>query len=238
MNVLIDYNNIDQVTRNRGLIYVAERIANTLGPHVVGKYRRLLLRLYDGWYSSQTPTPLAQRIAVEIQRDFPKIVTVPNSSASPVKAVVAAEMAYSLHCDPQAHIWHTFRQRSGQANMGCEQPASVGCITSPCALANLPIFFGRGRCPSSSCTVTTEDLIVRNEQKLVDSMILTDLLSMHLVNSEELVVVSSDDDLWPGIRLVLQRGHKVFHIHTRPTHRTPKFYLGRIATGSYTQLNL
>jgi len=83
MQVIIDYNNIDPRTRRRGLKYVAQSIAHCLGSVAVGKYRRLHLRFYDGWYQVQTPTQLAQTTAAELQRDFPIIVTVPRQVDNP-----------------------------------------------------------------------------------------------------------------------------------------------------------
>lgn len=238
MQVIIDYNNIHPTVRRRGLKYIAEEIARTLGAPAVGKYRRLHLRLYDGWYKVQNPTQLAQTTSAEVQREFPTTVTVPSASGQPVRAVVAAEMAYSLHCDPNNHIWHTFRPRSGQANVTCNSPVSAGCVSPACMLSALPRFFSSQQCPEASCTLTTEDLIVRNEQKLVDSMMATDLMSLHLSSHEELVVVSSDDDLWPAIRLLLHRGHTIYHIHTKPTRTTPAFYSQRVPASQYIQLHL
>lgn len=86
--------------------------------------------------------------------------------------------------------------------------------------------------------MTTEDLIVRNEQKLVDSMMATDLMSLHLSSQEELVVVSSDDDLWPSLRLLLHRGHTIYHVHTKPNRPTPTFYTQRVPARQYIQLHL
>ena len=238
MQVIIDYNNIHLTVRRRGLKYIAEEIARTLGATAVGKYRRLHLRLYDGWYRVQNPTPLAQTTSAEVQRDFPTTVTVPVSGGQPVRAVVAAEMAYSLHCDPNTHIWHTFRPRSGQSNVACNTPTSAGCVSQSCVLSALPRFFSSQQCPDTNCSITPEDLIIRNEQKLVDSMMATDLMSLHLSSQEELVVVSSDDDLWPAIRLLLHRGHTIYHIHTKSTHITPSFYSQRIPVSQYIQLHL
>jgi uncharacterized LabA/DUF88 family protein len=238
MYVIIDYNNIHPTVRRRGLRYIAEGIARTLGATAVGKYRRLHLRLYDGWYRVQTPTHIAQTTSAEVQRDFPTTVTLPSANGQALRAVIAAEMAYSLHCDPSTHIWHTFRPRSGQANITCNAPASAGCVSPSCVLSPLPRFFSSRHCPDTTCTLTTEDLIVRNEQKLVDSMMATDLMSLHLSSHEELVVVSSDDDLWPVMRLLLHRGHMIYHIHTKPTRTTPSFYSQRIPASKYIQLHL
>lgn len=238
MYAIIDYNNIPPALRRHGLRYIAESIVLTLGAAVIENHRHLHLRLYDGWYKVQTLTQLAQTTSAEVQKDFPTTITVRSTNGQAVRAVVAAEMAYSLHCDPGTHIWHTFRPRSGQANVTCNAPASAGCASSSCALSALPRFFSSQQCPNATCTLTTEDLIVRNEQKLVDSMMATDLMSLHLSSHEELVVVSSDDDLWPSIRFLLHRGHKVFHIHTKPTRKTPPFYSQRIPASKYIQLHL
>lgn len=237
MQVVIDYNNIPPLTRSRGLRYIAEQIARCLGPSAVGKYRRLQLRFYDGWYQLQTLTHLAQTISAEMQQSFPLMVTLPSSGTN-VRAVVVAEMAFSLHCDPHVHIWHTFRQRIGQANVMCKLPPTAGCVANPCTLASLPSFFSQHRCPGVNCTLTTEDLIVRDEQKLVDTMMVADLLSLHLTSTEELVIVSSDDDLWPAMRLLLHRGHTLYHIHTNPVRSTPPFYLTRVSPSNYIQLHL
>jgi len=66
----------------------------------------------------------------------------------------------------------------------------------------------------------------------------TDLMSLHLLSREELVVVSSDDDLWPALKLLLQRGHTVYHIHTKPSRTTPTFYSQRVSKSQYIELNL
>jgi len=238
MQVIIDYNNIRAAVRKRGLKYIAEEIALRLGESAVGKYGRLHLRLYDGWFSSQNPTQSAQTTSAEVQRDFPTVVTVPSTNGKVVRAVVAAELAYSLHCDPNNHIWHTFRQRVGQANVTCKSPVSSGCRSKTCALASIPTFFSNKQCPEAGCLVTPENLLVRNEQKLVDSMMATDLMSFHLSSQEELVIVSSDDDLWPVIRLLLHRGHTIYHIHTIQNRFTPVFYSQRVPANNYIQLHL
>lgn len=238
MQVITDYNNIPDAIRRRGLKYLAERIALCLGPTAVGKYRRLHIRLYDGWYQVQRLTHLAQSTSAEMQKEFPTTITLPSQHGTAVRAVVAAEMAYSLHCDPTTDIWHTFRPRSGQANVGCKSPSSAGCTSSDCVLSGLPRFFSTRQCPETSCTISTEDLIFRDEQKMVDSMMATDLMSLHLMSNEELVVVSSDDDLWPALRLLLQRGHTVYHIHTKTSRPMPTFYTKRIPKTQYIQLHL
>ena len=57
--------------------------------------------------------------------------------------------------------------------------------------------------------------MAREEQKLVDSMLVVDLVHFAETTDEPLVVVSADDDLWPGIRFVLLRGANVIHVIPR-----------------------
>ena len=54
--------------------------------------------------------------------------------------------------------------------------------------------------------------MARAEQKLVDSMLVVDLTHFADTTDQPLVVVSADDDLWPGIRFVLLRGARVIHV--------------------------
>ena len=238
MHVVVDYNNVDGHIRRNGVKYLAERIARCLGSNVLAGHRRLSLRLYDGWYRVQSLTQLAQTVSADIQNTFPITVSLPAGKGQTVTAIISAEMAFSLHCDPNNHIWHTYRPRSGQSNITCKRPASAGCTSSNCILAVLPQFFAQQKCPNPSCTITPQDLIVRNEQKLVDTMMSTDLISRHLSSPEELVIVSSDDDLWPIMRLLLQRGHKLYHIHTKLHRTTPPFYARSVPQGQYIQLSL
>ena len=58
-------------------------------------------------------------------------------------------------------------------------------------------------------------MLAREEQKLVDSMLVVDLVHFAETTDEPLVVVSADDDLWPGIRFVLLRGANVIHVIPR-----------------------
>ena len=78
-------------------------------------------------------------------------------------------------------------------------------------------------------------VLERAEQKLVDSMITIDLVHLAEATSQCLVVVSADDDLWPGIRFVLLRGAQVVHVVPRRGGSAPERYR-RLKTGKYTQV--
>src|SRR5208282_577710 len=67
-------------------------------------------------------------------------------------------------------------------------------------------FFLVGKCPDSSCARTAEQFLKRSEQKLVDTMIVSDLIHLASTGESAIAVVSSDDDLWPGMLMAMSKG--------------------------------
>ncbi len=89
----------------------------------------------------------------------------------------------------------------------------------------------------ASCGVTGEAALSKWEQKLVDTLLVTDLLHLAHTSAEPVAVVSTDDDMWPGIRLALLKGVQVVHIHPVPGRGTPTHYIVSLPTG-YSQVTL
>ena len=224
------------VVRNRGVTFVVDRILAALGYQHLHTSSHIQFRLYDGCYDNRTPTRRAQQVSAELLANFPLTRTVTNGS-TPVTFVVNAELAYSLRIDPSTHLWHTFRQRGYPTDMVCRHPTTAGCTNSPCALASMHSFFHNQACPTSGCAVVPDLLIFRNEQKLVDTMLAADLFFLHLQKASRVAVVSSDDNMWPAIKTVLDLGMTVLHVHTLPGRTTPLIY-SRGPRPSYTEMNL
>lgn len=63
--------------------------------------------------------------------------------------------------------------------------------------------------------------MTRVEQKLVDTMLVADLIHLAINGEMTIAVVSSDDDFWPGILSAMTLGAHVVHIGTKyaPSHR-------------------
>ena len=76
---------------------------------------------------------------------------------------------------------------------------------------------------------------MREEQKLVDSMLLIDLVHLAQTTTDPLVVVSADDDLWPGIRFVLLHRTRVIHVIPSRGNAVPDTYRS-LRTPTYTQV--
>ena len=236
MDVLVDYNNVREVDRRRGVVFVVDRIVQSLGPEHLRQSKRVAVRLYDGWYENQTLTRKAQEIAAQVLANTPTAFTLGDGSTQ-TKIVVNIELAYSLKSAPAQHIWHTYRPKNCPGDISFRQPAAAGCKNPNCPLLATYRFLKDRCCPMSGCRITPEAFLYRSEQKLVDTMIAADLFAVHLQSSRKVAVVTSDDDLWPPIKLLLQLGVQVFHIHTIPNRRTPAMYC-RDAGTDYIQLEL
>jgi len=179
MEILVDYNNVLEADRRRGIVYFVDKLMGTIGPDRFGSRSRANIRLYDGWYELQSLTRVAQETSADLQANLPRTVRLQSNGVSKT-LIVNAELAYSLRSDPTVHLWHTFRPKNPQSNISCRQPQEAGCTMAACPLSPMSSFLSTRACPEPACGVKPADFVVRNEQKLVDTMIASDLFSLHL----------------------------------------------------------
>ena len=214
MIILIDYDNLDQLERRRGILHVISRLLDVLGSRRRVWERRVDCRLYGGWLDEGASSRSAESLVPDLRRDFPR--SVPVTGAGFRSVLVHVELARSLACDPTVVLTHTYRRRSFPRSLRCEAAPFPGCaIPSACPVAGLDPFIRNGRCPIDDCPAEPRTVLARAEQKLVDSMLVIDLVHFAETTDQPLVVVSADDDLWPGIRFVLLRGARVIHVIPR-----------------------
>jgi hypothetical protein len=81
------------------------------------------------------------------------------------------------------------------------------------------------------------DLLSRPEQKMVDTLLVTDLVYLSLTEKSAIAVISNDDDMWPGIRQALLNGSTIIHVHPIPGRATPTHFMIQLPAG-YTQATL
>lgn len=97
-------------------------------------------------------------------------------------------------------------------------------------------------CAVAGCGSTVGDVLVRDEQKMVDTLLVADIaLHTFATGASDLVVVSSDIDMWPGVLLAVQAGCHVTHIHTKSGWRTQGHLmrtLNRSTGRAYRQLTV
>lgn len=92
-------------------------------------------------------------------------------------------------------------------------------------------------CPTPKCTVELDKVLLRAEQKLVDTMLVTDLIHYSMHQKETIVVVTSDDDVWPGIHSAIVHGANIHHVQTIPGRVTPTYY-SKLVSGTYHQYTM
>ncbi len=235
MRVLVDYDNLDLMMRRRGVREVINRVLDTLGAKHLGGERRIECRLYGGWFERTTLSRNAQRVTADLRRQFPIRMTVAIPGGNRDRTIlVHADLARSLICDPQVAMTHTYRRRSLPPGLGCATVPFADCaMPTRCPIASLSPFMRDGRCPVEACNVAPGSILTRPEQKLVDSMLVVDLVHLALETKEPIALVSADDDLWPGISYALLRGARIVHVMPRHGRSRSEPYQG-LTTATYS----
>jgi uncharacterized LabA/DUF88 family protein len=222
LQILVDYDNLIPLHKSRGLATIATQILGILTPSDFPQnVSNVRIRLYGGWSDQTGNSRRAQMLSAEIQASFPTVLPVSSAAGS---LIVNMELAMSLLITPQELLMHTYRIRSYPSDLHCADPGDHGCGDVSCPIKHVFNFINIGRCSKPNCTMQPSNLIYRGEQKLVDTMLATDLFYLCMDGAAPLIIVSSDDDFWPTIRTVLALGSKVVHIHTKPNRRTPQHY--------------
>lgn len=214
MQVLVDFDNLDRTTRQNGTVYIADRVFESLTP-ILAAGHRLDLRLYGGWDQGGTLTPRAQRLHAEVTDSFPRAFNL-TSVSPPAPIVTTASLAGSLLMEPAVPLLDTYRLRPPARRMFCDSPAEHGCTNSACPLVPVAQFITARNCPAAGCPIEFETIVTgHSEQKVVDTAIVGDLIHLAVDQEKEIAVLSSDDDIWPGIAGAMHRGAFVYHIDAR-----------------------
>lgn len=207
LNILIDHDNLSIGVRNKGSLYIVDRILSMLPASLTDTISRAECRFYGGWFIGPHLTKRAQLLGAELAKDFP-------ATMMSRRIPVAAELARSLLIDPSNDLRNTYRERQGAPTVTCRHPVNQGCSVSDCPMAALTVALKENRCPVVACLVRPRELLERNEQKLVDSMMVVDSLFASQTRQQSVALVSSDDDLWPSVHSLLAGGHNIYLVHT------------------------
>lgn len=228
MIVLVDYDNLR--LRQRGLLYLVKQLIERVGVSWSSRETSIRCRLYGGWYDGARLSKRAQRLVPEMKAQFPRRMSV-SVKRRVVPVLVTMEFAESLVGD-EIKLTHTYRPRSLPPDIACASlPFSQCAHPTNCVLSGLAPFVNSYECPEPRCDVTPESVLWRGEQKLVDSMLVVDLVRLAQAAKEAIVLVSSDDDMWPGIRAALLTGAQVLHV----SMRKPGQYQ-RLTTTTYSRV--
>lgn len=235
MTILIDYDNLDRRERPQGVPQVITRLFEVLGPGRSQWESSVACRLYGGWLDGPNPSRDAKRLLSVLRRRFPRFL--PVAHAGVVRSVlVHVELARSLACDPGTVLTHTHRRRSFPRTLRCAPAPFAGCAgPATCPVVGLEEFIRDDACPVARCPVEPRAVFTRAEQKLVDSMLVLDLVHFAETTDQPLVLVSGDEDFWPAIRFVLLRGIRIIHVVPRRTRTDRERYRG-LETATYSRI--
>lgn len=229
MKVLVDYYNVPTAASHQGLAYLAERILSKVSP-MMGSAGTLDFRLYGGWDCRNRMTREGQDLAVEMKSVFPKILTLGKTQIR-----LTMQLAQSLEALPSKTLPNTLREEPFR-RIKCQTPSKTTCRSAACPIDPMAAFLNSGKCDQPGCVAEPHMLLSRQEQKLVDTMIVADLIHLASRGETPLGLVSSDDDMWPGILSALNVGASVIHVHTRVPIIQTAYLTG--TSGQYTPLGL
>lgn len=228
--MFIDYDNLLQPQKQAGILDTVRRALFGLPVQGLSRRTKCTVRIYGGWYEGTQITRLAQDITVEIQRDFPAVIRVPvDSSGSTFSVSTTAELAVALLQEPGHHMFNTYRRKGKPANVRVTAPCDVGCVESDCVLPLMKKLLRNGTCPKAGCRITTTDhLVYRHEQKIVDTLLCCDLIHAGRSPMDRVILLSGDDDFLPALRTVLLGGLSAVRYHPKPNGPRASFPQGGV----------
>lgn len=227
MKVLVDYDNIPAHIRAGGAKYLADRILTAVADALAQKPSILQIRLYGGWERLNILTANAQKLSAEISGSFPTI------SMRPTPVKVTMELVHSMEIAPRKLLNNKLRFEPLRSGVRFKKPSDTTCRNSNCPIDVLYDFFKDGLCPIRGCAGTVAALADQQQQKLVDTMLVADLIYLASNQTDPIAVVSSDDDMWPGINSALAIGKHVVHLETKQWTGTSSYRLMNV--GTYSQ---
>lgn len=226
IRLYIDYDNLTLHAKQAGVRHIVTRSLLATEIPTTDTIGTCDTRIYGGWYEDTILTKSAQDIVVELGRDFPARLPFINKAGDSCNCTVSAELARSLEAEPSHHYFNTCRQKSMPRTLKCVRPSLKGCVEKECPLDLLPTLFETEQCPKNGCAVSLRDLIFRQEQKLVDTMLACDMIHAARLGCTLMTLVSSDDDLIPAIRIVLLEGVPFARLHPQTYHQNAAFPSG------------
>lgn len=203
--VLVDYDNAfppsSALSDEEIALEVSRWLRDLSARHeTVGRFD---IRLYGGWYDASDLSRHGSEVArvMTAMPQFPTVLRDGRILRGDITLAVSPLAAG--HTSP---LLGTYRQRGSLPRIRLSrQPYPDACakIDATCPAAILKSFTkhsGRA-CPVESCTLVASDAFVVHEQKMVDTLLATDILTVgHLPTAySAVVVVSGDSDFVPPL---------------------------------------
>ena len=221
----VDYDNVEINLRSAGPVSLAKVLVTAFPSRLLNQYDSIDFRLYGGWRNQNALTHVAQRMIPDIRMNSPTIVSnLRHGSLASTKLEVSLADAPIGWPTPLAES--LVRERSIR-NFWAVAAGPPECrAPTSCGMAAFRNIRNTTTCSDSACTTQLGDFLVRDEQKMVDTLIVTDMAYIaYARKSPDLVLISSDNDMWPGVLVAVRAGCFVTHLHTKQGRKTPKHLL-------------
>lgn len=177
MNALVDYRNVPTGIRTRGLRYLTDRIATHV-TQLEPNTRTLGVRLYSGWGKGRVLTQEAQKLEAEKNTSFPTI------RQGHVPLTISLELAQNIQTVPRKTLINKLRLEPIRNGIRFKKPSDTTCRNAHCPIDNLYDFFRDGHCPLTGCAGTVTALADQEQQKLVDTMLVADMIHIAYQGNE------------------------------------------------------
>jgi uncharacterized LabA/DUF88 family protein len=223
--ILVDFNNLDKPTFGMSLNDIVDCIIYSIVTHMLPEdlalCGRVNIRLYDGWYEDDALTIKASDLIADCPTS-PQLFSFRDEHQR-YNWHVSVEIAFSLLSIPTVHIMHTYRRRQRLKGIRVVDPVSVGCDPTRCRILGIERLIKKEKCPD--CGTPANLIIWREEQKLVDVMLATDMMTLALMPDIQICLVSSDDDFWPALFHISCNHKRIYHMQSTPGRSLNDLYL-------------
>ena len=200
---------------------VRDGISDFLG-QVVGTLpsaTEITLRLYGGWHRHASDTPVDIRLMVARAID-----QLPKRRRTHRIRLQLADRPVST---PAPLMLATLRT-SSVPRVRADITPSTHCVhTAECTLTAFRSW-ASGTCPHSTCTVRLRDVAEQHRQKMVDTLLVTDAMTIaHRQMAHAIVIASDDDDMVPALLALAPTPLHVAclrRVHPQVRHRSSSYY--------------
>lgn len=226
--VLVDYDNVELSLKSPGPVNFAKVLVPLISDQVISQYSEINVRLYGGWRSQGLLTKGAQNLVPDIYASSPTYVATTHAGSA-TKLMLTVELAdrpIGLGIPLEETLvkerdLRKFRTRAAPWTQ-CANPSACSFNKFNGLTHNTP-------CENARCANRLGNLFVRDEQKMVDTLIVADIAYQVLSEkAKDIVIVSSDTDMWPGVLLALRVGCSVIHIHTKTGWKTQRHLISTL----------
>lgn len=240
--VLVDFDNVEPSLTRAGAVNLAKSLVSLVPASVLARHTSVQVRLYGGWRSKGTLTTTAQKLIPAIRAGSPTVVGRPGAEGggAPIRLTVElAEGPIGMPTQLQETLVRDRDLRKFRARSTWEECATPG---GGCGMSVQSTLTHATPCSVAGCTSRLGHILVRDEQKMVDTLLVADIAYQALaLKTTDIVVVSSDTDMWPGVLLAMRSGCNVVHLHTRTGWKTQRHLMSTLsqrAMANYIQLSV